>query len=137
MTELKLTNDEVRVLGCLIEKEMTTPDYYPLSLNALVNACNQKSNREPVVSYNEETVLRILDSLKGRELVWQSDLSRVAKYAHNFLKAMLAGEQFYVAHLFKVIQDLFSLFYGIKPVKPFCRFPYLTCCLLPPYKQDA
>src|SRR4030066_2129509 len=66
---------------------MTTPDYYPLSLNALVNACNQKSNREPVVSYNEETVLRILENLKVTELVWQSDLSRVAKYGHNFLKA--------------------------------------------------
>lgn len=87
MTDLKLTNEEIRVLGCLIEKEMTTPDYYPLSLNAIVNACNQKSNREPVVSYNEETVLRNLDSLKGRDLVWQSDLSRVAKYSHSFLKA--------------------------------------------------
>ncbi len=85
MTELKLTNEEIRVLGCLIEKEMTTPEYYPLSLNALVNACNQKSNRDPVVAYNEETVLRIIDSLKSRELVWQSDLSRVAKYAHNLL----------------------------------------------------
>ncbi len=87
MTDLKLTDEEVRVLGCLIEKEMTTPDYYPLSLNALVNGCNQKSNREPVVSYDEETVLKTLASLKGKDLVWQSDLSRVAKYSHNFLKA--------------------------------------------------
>ena len=87
MTDLKLTDEEVRVLGCLIEKEMTTPDYYPLSLNALVNGCNQKSNREPVVSYDEETVLKSLDSLKVKDLVWQSDLSRVAKYSHNFLKA--------------------------------------------------
>ena len=87
MTDLKLTDEEVRVLGCLIEKEMTTPDYYPLSLNALVNGCNQKSNREPVVSYDEETVLRTLQNLKGMDLVWQSDLSRVAKYSHNFLKA--------------------------------------------------
>ncbi|MCC7201953.1 MAG: YceH family protein [Nitrospirae bacterium] len=85
--ELKLTEPEVRVLGCLIEKEMTTPDYYPLSLNALVNACNQKSSREPVVSYDEETVLSAIDSLKGKGLVWQSDLSRVSKYAHDFLKA--------------------------------------------------
>lgn len=85
--ELKLTEPEVRVLGCLIEKEMTTPDYYPLSLNALVNACNQKSSREPVVSYDEETVLSALDSLKGKGLVWQSDLSRVSKYAHDFLKS--------------------------------------------------
>ena len=87
MIDLKLTDEEVRVLGCLLEKEMTTPDYYPLSLNALVNGCNQKSNREPVVSYDEKTVLKALDSLKGKELVWQSDLSRVAKYSHNFLKA--------------------------------------------------
>src|SRR3989304_6035649 len=66
---------------------MTIPDYYPLSLNALVNGCNQKSNREPVVTYDEETVLKALEGLKGKELVWQSDLSRVAKYSHNFLKA--------------------------------------------------
>ena len=84
--DLKLTDTEVRVLGCLIEKEMTTPDYYPLSLNAIVNGCNQKSNREPVVSYDEETVMETLDSLKGKDLVWQSDLSRVPKYAHSFLK---------------------------------------------------
>ncbi len=87
MTDLKLTDEEVRVLGCLIEKEMTTPDYYPLSLNALVNGCNQKSNREPVVSYDEETVLKALEGLKCKDLVWQSDLSRVTKYSHNFLKA--------------------------------------------------
>ena len=86
MRDLKLTDEEVRVLGCLIEKEMTTPDYYPLSLNALVNGCNQKSNREPVVSYDEETVLKTLDNLKGKDIVWQSDLSRVPKYAHNLLK---------------------------------------------------
>lgn len=84
--DLRLTDAEVRVLGCLIEKEMTTPDYYPLSLNALVNGCNQKSNREPVVSYAEVTVMETLESLKGKGLVWQSDLSRVPKYAHSFLK---------------------------------------------------
>ena len=84
--DLRLTDAEARVLGCLIEKEMTTPDYYPLSLNALVNGCNQKSNRDPVVSYDEETVMKTLDSLKGKGLVWQSDLSRVPKYAHSFLK---------------------------------------------------
>lgn len=87
MTDLKLTAEEVRVIGCLIEKEMTTPDYYPLSLNALVNGCNQKSNREPVVSFDEEIVLKTLEKLKGRDMVWQSDLIRVAKYAHSFLKS--------------------------------------------------
>src|SRR3990172_6499008 len=84
--DLKLTDTEIRVLGCLVEKEMATPDYYPLSLNALLNGCNQKSNRDPVVSYDEETVMKTLDSLKGKGLVWQSDLSRVPKYAHSFLK---------------------------------------------------
>ena len=54
----QLDEAEVRVLGALLEKEITTPEYYPLSLNALVNACNQKSNREPVVSYDEETVVQ-------------------------------------------------------------------------------
>ena len=53
---------ETRVLGALLEKEITTPDYYPLSTNALVNACNQKSNREPVVAYDEETVEEALES---------------------------------------------------------------------------
>ncbi len=87
MIDVKLTDEEVRVLGCLIEKEMTTPEYYPLSLNSLVNACNQKSNREPVVSYDEQTVLRAIEDLKGKDLAWQSDLGRVAKYSHNFLKS--------------------------------------------------
>lgn len=87
MTALKLTEEEVRVLGCLIEKEMTTPDYYPLSLNALVNACNQKSNREPVVTYSEEFVLHVLNSLMEKGLVWKSDLSRVTKYSHSFLNS--------------------------------------------------
>ena len=53
---IQLDEVEVRVLGALMEKEVATPEYYPLSLNALVNACNQKSNREPVVSYDEDTV---------------------------------------------------------------------------------
>ena len=59
---------EVRVLGALMEKEITTPDYYPLSVNALVNACNQKSNREPVVSYDEDMVETTLDGLRAKGL---------------------------------------------------------------------
>ena len=78
-----LSDPEVRVLGCLLEKEMTTPDYYPLSLNALVNAANQKSNREPVVAYDEKTVVRALEELKEKQLAWRSDSSRVPKYAHG------------------------------------------------------
>ncbi len=84
--ELLLSDTEVRVLGCLLEKEMATPEYYPLSLNALVNAYNQKSNRSPVVSYSEAIVLAALAGLKEQGLSWQSDASRVPKYAENFTK---------------------------------------------------
>lgn len=84
--DILLNEIEVRVLGCLLEKSMTTPDYYPLSLNALTNACNQKSNRNPVVSYSEEVVTGALDSLKEKRLVAQSDYSRVRKYQEIFVK---------------------------------------------------
>jgi len=80
-----LTDIEARVLGSLIEKGLTTPDYYPLSLVALTAACNQKSNREPVVDFDEGTVVRALDSLKEKRLAVQSDASRVPKYAENFI----------------------------------------------------
>jgi uncharacterized protein YceH (UPF0502 family) len=79
-----LTDQEVRVLGALIEKEVTTPEYYPLSLNALTNACNQSSNRDPVVEYDEATVSAAIESLRRRNLLHQikrSD-SRVIKYRH-------------------------------------------------------
>jgi uncharacterized protein YceH (UPF0502 family) len=81
-----LNDIEVRILGCLIEKEFTTPDYYPLTLNALTNACNQKSNRNPVVSFEETTVVRGLDELNKKglaEKILRSD-SRVPKYRHIF-----------------------------------------------------
>ena len=67
--EIKLSNNELRVIGCLIEKEVTTPDQYPLSLNALTNACNQKSNRDPVTSLDESTVQQTLDELSKKHLV--------------------------------------------------------------------
>ena len=75
---------EVRVLGALVEKQLTTPEYYPLTLNALVLACNQKSNRNPVVAYDEETVNRAIDSLRGKNLVYvfYGSTSRVPKYKH-------------------------------------------------------
>jgi hypothetical protein len=82
--DILLTDDEVRVLGCLMEKEMATPDYYPLTLNALTNACNQKSNREPVVAYDEETVIYALNGLRERKLVRQSNISRVPKFEQLF-----------------------------------------------------
>jgi len=76
---------EARVLGVLIEKQLSTPEYYPLTLNALVNACNQKSNRDPVMSLDEAAVVEALDSLRKQHLVWQimTHGSRTAKYEHN------------------------------------------------------
>jgi uncharacterized protein YceH (UPF0502 family) len=93
--DILLTDDEIRVLGCLMEKEIATPDYYPLTLNALTNACNQKSNRNPVVSYDEETVVYALNGLRERKLVRQSDLSRVSKYEQIFSQELklVASEQ--------------------------------------------
>lgn len=83
MTE-KLTEIEARVIGALIEKQLTTPEYYPLTLNALVAACNQKTNREPVVSYSEQTVQKSLDDLREKNLayVFYGSTSRVPKYKH-------------------------------------------------------
>ena len=82
-----LNEIEIRVLGSLIEKEKATPEYYPLSLNALTNACNQKSNRDPVVSYDETTVIQAIDSLTDKKFAWRSDASRVTKYNQNFVKS--------------------------------------------------
>lgn len=83
--EFKLTEIELRVLGVLIEKEITTPDYYPLSLNALQVGCNQKSNRDPVMELSEEVVLQAIDSLKEKRLMWQLTIAgaRVPKFEHN------------------------------------------------------
>jgi len=88
--ELKLAESEVRVLGSLIEKAITTPDHYPLSLNALMLACNQISNREPVVAYDETTVGAAVDSLRQRSLVRsvQGSESRVAKFRHLAYEAL-------------------------------------------------
>ena len=82
----QLNSNEVRVLGSLIEKAITTPEYYPLTLNALVNACNQKSNRNPVVNFNEDTVLKALYGLRDKKLAWECTTagSRVSKYQHRF-----------------------------------------------------
>ncbi|MDW1949899.1 MULTISPECIES: YceH family protein [Vibrio] len=84
--KVELTAIEARVIGCLIEKEVTTPDLYPLSLNALTNACNQKSNRDPVMSLSESDVLDAVDALIERRLVSDESAfnSRVSKYQHRF-----------------------------------------------------
>ena len=86
---------EVRVLGSLIEKQITTPEYYPLSLNALMNACNQVSNRDPVVSFEEKTVARALESLREKKLAWMVSGagSRVPKYEHRMADTFKLAEQ--------------------------------------------
>jgi len=81
-----LSAEEQRVLGVLMEKAKATPEYYPLTLNALVAACNQKTSRKPVVNYDENTVITTLDSLRKKGLVSTvtGGSSRVTKYKHNF-----------------------------------------------------
>jgi uncharacterized protein YceH (UPF0502 family) len=84
MLDFDLNGAALRVLGCLIEKERTTPEYYPLSLNALASACNQKTNRDPVLALDEAEVARGLEQLRSAGLAMQSaEGSRVARYAHN------------------------------------------------------
>jgi uncharacterized protein len=89
-TNVLLTETEARVLGSLVEKDITTPDYYPLSLNALVNACNQKSNREPVMNLNDDAVRQALHSLNEKGLAGNASGagdSRVAKFEHRMQEA--------------------------------------------------
>src|SRR5271163_1530226 len=96
--EIRLTETEVRVLGSLIEKDITTPEYYPLSLNALVNACNQKSNRDPAMELDEDAVRDALDGLQQQRLAGpaRGADSRVTKYEQrlqevfNFTRAETA-----------------------------------------------
>lgn len=82
---MNLTEIETRVLGSLIEKDITTPDYYPLSLNALVNACNQKNNRDPVMTLDEDTVRQALNTLQEKRLAGPASGadSRVTKFEHR------------------------------------------------------
>ena len=81
---MNLSLYETRVIGCLIEKAITTPDQYPLSLNALVNACNQKSNRDPVLELKEDSVQDTVDGLIKKFMVSRGYGSRVTKYQHRF-----------------------------------------------------
>ena len=94
--ELSLSFPETRVLGALIEKAITTPDQYPLTLNGLTNACNQKSNREPVVSYEESEVQQAADSLIAKRLVTEQSGfgSRVQKYQHRFCNTEFSNLRF-------------------------------------------
>lgn len=79
-----INETEARILGSLVEKQLTTPEYYPLTLNALIAACNQKSNRDPVMSLDETTVLTAIDSLRDKNLVYlfYGSTSRTVKYKH-------------------------------------------------------
>lgn len=90
-SSLQLSPEEARVLGALVEKQLTTPEYYPLTLNALVNACNQLTNREPVVSYDEETVRQAIEALRSKSLValYHGAESRVARYKHTIGDVLL------------------------------------------------
>lgn len=87
---MNLTAEEIRVLGCLVEKESTTPDVYPLSTNGLVTACNQRSSRDPVVDYDDDTVKATMVSLRERGLARtvRSEGSRVYKHLHSLAIAL-------------------------------------------------
>jgi uncharacterized protein YceH (UPF0502 family) len=92
--DVVLNEYELRVLGVLVEKQIATPDYYPLSLNALTNGSNQKNHRDPVVSYDEATVTRAMDGLKEKKLAYafHGSEARVPKYGHLFPKAFELNE---------------------------------------------
>lgn len=93
MSSLLLSLLETRVLGVLVEKERTVPDSYPLTLNSLVSGCNQKNNRDPLLSATDEEVQLAIDSLKSRSLVIESSGSRVMRYAHNVGRVLRIPEQ--------------------------------------------
>lgn len=90
---IQLTPDECRVLGVLVEKDLTTPAQYPMSLNAILNGCNQKSNRDPVVTIDEDRAVAALDGLRDKKLVIYADTlgSRVMKYRHGAQEALAIG----------------------------------------------
>lgn len=90
---MNLSIFEIRVIGCLIEKAITTPDQYPLSLNALMNACNQKSNRDPVLDLNEATVHEVVEGLVKKHLVSRIEGNRVTKYKHRFCNSEFGALQ--------------------------------------------
>lgn len=93
---IELNPQEARVIGCLLEKEIITPEQYPLSLNALTSACNQKSSRDPVMALSEQEVQAVVDELVKRHLVSERSgfSSRVAKYQHRFCNTGFGGFEF-------------------------------------------
>lgn len=105
---IELTLHETRVIGCLLEKEIATPDQYPLSLNALTNACNQKSNRDPVLDLDEATVQQVVDGLVRKHQVTEHGGfgSRVVKYQHRFCNTNYGSLRFSPPEL-AVVCELF------------------------------
>jgi uncharacterized protein YceH (UPF0502 family) len=97
-----LDPNEIRVLGCLMEKQLSTPEYYPLTLNALVAAANQKSNREPVMELSENDVQRALDRLQDEKLAWRVLGGRAVRFDHNLDKVwhLKSGEKAIMTLLF-------------------------------------
>jgi uncharacterized protein len=93
MTVRALTPLEARVLGVLVEKQHTVPDPYPLSLNALIAGCNQKTARQPVIEVDESDVLGVVDSLKHLHLLFEASGSRVARYEHNMARVLAVPSQ--------------------------------------------
>jgi uncharacterized protein len=93
--DLTLDTEEIRILGSLLEKEITTPEYYPLSLNGLLNACNQKSNRDPIVHFDEDTLERALYTLRDKGLLVSitGAGSRVPKYGHRISEKFNLGRR--------------------------------------------
>lgn len=93
---VQLSSEQARVIGVLIEKEITTPDQYPLSLNALTLGCNQKSSREPIMQLNETDVQNVLDELRDKNMLFehQTSGSRVVKYKHRFCNTEFSSLQF-------------------------------------------
>ncbi|MGF1701790.1 DUF480 domain-containing protein [Photobacterium makurazakiensis] len=95
--DICFSQSEARVIGCLLEKEVTTPDQYPLTLNALTTACNQKSNRDPVMSLDDATVQDTIEALKSKHYIQEVTAgfgSRVAKYQHRFCNTEFSTFQF-------------------------------------------
>lgn len=94
--DFNFSQNEARVIGCLLEKEVTTPDQYPLTLNALTTACNQKSNRDPVLALDDATVLDTVEQLKEKRIVndVSSFGSRVAKFQHRFCNTEFGSLKF-------------------------------------------
>lgn len=128
---MELNAIEARVLGSLMEKAKTTPEYYPLTLNALVSACNQKTSRDPVTDYDEEEVMEALDSLREKHLAMRVDMagSRTAKFRENASSAWELKKEEYAlltALLLRGAQTPGQLRQRTERLYPFAELPQVT-----------